>query len=116
MKTNKRYKVNAVAAAPQPAHTPTNTSESPLLPRPEQLLEQAMNEPDRRILEDYTDVIRVLKDEKRFTFREIAHWLNGHGIRTDHNTIYRTYRKTLPPDRAEELDQETALEQNEQKG
>lgn len=75
-----------------------------------------MGESDRRILDDYTGVIRVLKDEKRFTFREIAEWLRGHGIQTDHNTIYRAYRKTLPPEMAERLDQATSLEHNEQKG
>jgi hypothetical protein len=85
-------------------------------PPPDRLLELALDEPDRRILDDYTSVIRVLKDDKRFTFREIAEWLRGHGVLADHNTIYRAYRKTLPPEMAERLDQATSLEQNEQKG
>jgi hypothetical protein len=91
-------------------------SEGVVLPSPENLLALAINEADRRILDDYTDTIRVLRDEKRFTFREIAQWLKQHGIKTDHNTIYRAYRKMLPAHAAEELDQEMALEQNEQKG
>ena len=106
---NKRQKNKAVE--PQPPSTGS------VPPSPEKLMELAINEYDRRVLDDYMDVIRVLKDDKRFAFREIAKWFQGHGIQTDHMSVYRAYRRTLPPEMAEQLDQETSLkEQNEQKG
>jgi hypothetical protein len=86
------------------------------LPSPDRLLEMAMGEADRRILDDYADAIRVLRDDKRFTFREIAQWLKQNGVQTDHNSVYRAYRKHLPPEAAEKLDQEMALNDNERKG
>jgi len=86
------------------------------LPSPDRLLEIAIGEADRRILDDYADTIRVLRDDKRFTFREIAQWLKGNGVQTDHNSVYRAYRKHLPPEAAEKLDQEMALNDNERKG
>lgn len=54
-----------------------------------------MEEPDRRLLEEYGDTIRLLRDEKRFTFREIAVWLQEHGVECDHNSVYREYTKGL---------------------
>jgi hypothetical protein len=86
-----------------------------VLPAPERLLEMAMGEADRRVLDDYADTIRVLRDDKRFTFREIAQWLKGQGIQTDHNSVFRAYRKHLPAEAAEKLDQEMALNDNERK-
>jgi len=42
------------------------------IPPPEYLLEEAMKEPDRKLLEEYYQTITVLRDNKRFSFREIS--------------------------------------------
>jgi hypothetical protein len=42
---------------------------------PQQLLTEAVQEPRRRGLADYHEAIRVLKEEKEFSFRDIAVWL-----------------------------------------
>ena len=97
------------------SHRETSSTET-ALPSPERLVEMAMEEADRRILDDYADAIRVLRDDKRFTFREIAQWLKQKGVQTDHNSVYRAYRKHLPPEAAEKLDQEMAFNDNEPKG
>jgi hypothetical protein len=48
-----------------------------------------------RILEDYVDAIRILR-EKKFTFREIAEWLKEHfDIPADHNSVWRAYTKHM---------------------
>jgi hypothetical protein len=62
---------------------------------PDVVLREAMEEPDRRLLEEYADSIRVLRDRKRFTFREIAEWLHEYGVECDHNSVYREYTKGL---------------------
>ena len=116
MKLKSKLKTAPAAKTVRHETTTEPTATGLVPPAPDRLLELAMSEADRRILDDYADTIRVLRDEKRFTFREIAEWLKQHGIKTDHNTIYRAYRKMLPSHAAEELDQEMALEQNEQKG
>ena len=65
-------------------------------PPPEYLLEEAMKEPDRKLLEEYIQTIKVLRDNKRFSFREIADWLKEYGVIADHNAIYRAYSRSLP--------------------
>jgi hypothetical protein len=60
---------------------------------PKQLRAEAEKEPSRRGLEDYLETIRLLKDKKGFSFREIAAWLEQHGLNTDHNAVWRTYSK-----------------------
>jgi transposase-like protein len=79
------------------------------------LLEMAEREPDRRPLVEYSDVICVLRDEKKFTFREIAEWLRERGVEADHNAVYRAYTRGMPVDAAygearadEELEMEEA--------
>jgi hypothetical protein len=47
-------------------------------------------------LSDYSAVIQTLRDEKNFTFREIAQWLEGHHVLADHNAVYREYTKGMP--------------------
>jgi hypothetical protein len=64
-------------------------------PPPDLLFREAMEEPDRQLLADYADTIRLLRDDKRFSFREIAEWLQGYGIECDHNSVYREYTKFL---------------------
>jgi hypothetical protein len=61
---------------------------------PKQLRAEAEKEPSRRGLEDYLDTIRLLKDEKGFSFREIAAWFQQRGLNTDHNAVWRTYSRS----------------------
>lgn len=58
---------------------------------PRQLQAEAQKEPRRRCLEDYSDTIRLLRDEKGFSLREIAAWLQARGVNVDHNAVWRTY-------------------------
>ena len=76
---------------------------------PRQLQAEARKEPQRHGLEAYFDTIRVLKDEKGFTLREIADWLKERGVPVDHNAVWRTYAKGI-----RHIPQPEAREQNEQ--
>ena len=64
----------------------------------------ARQEPDRREIDDNLDTIRHLRDEKGFTFREIAEWLTGNGLVTDHNAVYRAYTKRLSDREIDDVD------------
>ena len=75
---------------------------------PHVLLEQAMQEPNRRPLREYHDTIQVLRDEKRFTFREIADWLSNYNVEADHNAVYREYTRHMPDAVADDVAQEDA--------
>lgn len=79
---------------------------------PDMLLERAEQESARRTLSEYNAVIRTLRDEKNFTFREIAHWLQSHYLQADHNAVYREYTKGMPVELAQ--DEVLADEQVEQ--
>ena len=63
---------------------------------PQRLRAEAEKEPRRRGLEDYAEAIRVLKEVKGFSFREIAAWLHERGLTTDHNAVWRAYSKAAP--------------------
>ena len=63
---------------------------------PQQLLTEAVQEPRRRGMADYQEAIRVLKEEKEFSFRDIAVWLQQRGLKVDHNAVWRAYSKTAP--------------------
>ena len=60
---------------------------------PTQLRAEAEKEPPRHGLTPYAEVIRLLKEEKGFSFREIASWLQARGVTVDHNAVWRTYAK-----------------------
>jgi hypothetical protein len=60
-------------------------------PDPGYLLAMAQEEPEKTLLSDYMETIRVLRDEKDFSFRDIAEWLTNNGVPTDHNAVYREY-------------------------
>ena len=100
--TKRTGKIKRAKAATPPAQNikpkPTDGAQVVQLenPPPEYLLEEAMKEPDRKLLEEYIQTIKVLRDNKRFTFREIADWLKEYGVIADHNAIYRAYLKSLP--------------------
>ena len=72
------------------------------VPASEAFLEQARKEPVRKLISDHTETIVVLRNEKRFTFRAIAEWLNERGIEADHSVVYRIYQAAVPQ---EERDQ-----------
>jgi transposase-like protein len=75
-------------------------------PDPHELLRQAEEEPHQRALQDYGEVISKLKDEKRFTFREIADWLTERGVKTDHNAVWRAYTKHMHPADAADVEKD----------
>jgi hypothetical protein len=60
---------------------------------PTQLQAEAQKEPRRRGLVDYRETIQLLKDDKGFSFREIATWLKQRGLNVDHNAVWRAYSK-----------------------
>lgn len=62
---------------------------------PNQLHAEAQREPSRRGLADYVETIRVLKEDKGFSYREIAAWLQQRGLSADHNAVWRAYSKTI---------------------
>ena len=60
---------------------------------PQQLRAEAQKEPRRRGLDDYRETIRLLREEKGFSLREIAAWLQERGLNVDHNAVWRAYSK-----------------------
>lgn len=108
---------------PEPAHPPSpETKAEPSVtphithldvPPPDFLLAEAMNEPDRRLLEEYGQVIRTLRDEKRFTFREIAEWLKEYGFDCDHNAVYREYTRGLSEQDEQAVAIQDAMEESD---
>ena len=61
---------------------------------PQQLRAEAEKERPRRGLGEYSETIRVLREDKGFSFREIAAWLQERGVNIDHNAAWRAYSKT----------------------
>jgi hypothetical protein len=114
MKTNKS-KTNRRAAGPATSGAQRIArpgpaivkSEAPsnLRPFPNDLLEEAEQEPNHLDLDEYWQVIAKLR-EKGLTFREIAEWLAERNVHADHNAIYRVYTKHLSPDQAEAEERE----------
>ena len=51
------------------------------------------------MLMDHIQTINTLRDEKKFTFREIAEWFNRKGFDTDHSAVYRAYLLGIPEDK-----------------
>jgi len=87
------------------------------LPDPEVVARAAAEAPAPRVLEDYNQAIEILRD-KKFTFREIAEWLNKKfNIQADHNSVWRAYTKHMDDYGAhlearadEELERDEAIE------
>jgi hypothetical protein len=97
MTKNKKTQPAKPEATPQPSAPVTITHEGEPFP-PHILFDLAEKEPNRLELVEYADVICVLRDEKKFTFREIAEWLNNYNVETDHNAVYREYTRCMPED------------------
>jgi hypothetical protein len=93
----------------QPAASPPGDGVTHLeFPPPHFLLEQAEKEPNRKLLEDYRETINLLRNDKGFSFREIAEWLAQNGVDADYNAVYRVYTKGMPDDEVAALAQEPA--------
>ncbi len=82
-------------ARPVPPPHPADSE----IPRVEAFLEEAKNEPKRKLITDHIGTIVVLRDEKRFTFRAIAEWLTERGIEADHSAVYRAYLAAIPEEK-----------------
>jgi hypothetical protein len=114
MKTNKT-KTNRRAAGPATSEAqriarPGAANGAPdakanLRPFPDDLLEEAEQEPNHLDLDEYWQVIAKLR-EKGLTFREVADWLAERNVHADHNAIYRVYTKHLSPDQGEAEERE----------
>jgi len=92
---------------PQAIASPPDVAVTHLeFPPPEYLLGEAQKEPNRKLLEDYRETIGVLRDEKGFSFREIAEWLTQNGVEADYNAVYRVYTKGMPEDEIAAMDQQ----------
>jgi hypothetical protein len=65
-------------------------------------------------LADYQEAIRVLKEEKEFSFREIAVWLQQRGLKVDHNAVWRAYSKAEPGRSSRRASQRTARLERQQ--
>ena len=103
-------KVEETGASPQPGGVSVIHLE---FPPPDYLLEQARGETNRKLLQDYRDTIRVLRDEKGFSFREIADWLTENGVEADYNSVYRVYTKGMSDEQVLEAERRDALEEQE---
>ena len=62
-------------------------------PDPADVLFDAQSEPSRRPVQEYMGAIVELRESKGFSFREIAEWISKNAVTTDHNTVYREYKK-----------------------
>ncbi len=62
---------------------------------PIDLLAKAKAAPVRTKLEDHRETIATLRD-KQYTWREIAGFLNEHGVDTDHSKVFRFMQKSSP--------------------
>ena len=128
-----KSKVAEAAALPKPSATPEASQEpkreEPVAtavanvssfselepPRPETLLDMAEAEADKTLLGDYIDTIRVLRQDKGFSYREIAEWLSENGVPTDHNAVYREYMDWARDPAAYDLERERdAMERAEE--
>jgi hypothetical protein len=78
---------------------------SNLRPFPDDLLEEAEQEPNHLDLDEYWQVIAKLR-EKGLTFREISDWLAERNVHADHNAVYRVYTKHVSPDQVESEERE----------
>ncbi len=93
------------------------------LPDPEIVARAAAEAAAPRVLEDYCEAIKILR-EKKFTFREIAEWLEKEfGIQADHNSVWRAHTKYMDDYTAhmeakedEELERDEAYAEAQAKG
>ena len=92
-------KKSARRAEVAPVVNATSLASETDIPAPDAFLEEAKNEPKRKLITDHIKTINTLREEKRFTFRAIAEWLTKRGIETDHSSVYRAYLAAIPEER-----------------
>ena len=82
------------------------------VPLPEAFLEEAKNEKRRQLLADHSQTITFLRDEKRFSFREIAEWLTKRGLDVNRGGVYRAYIAARPMTEEEFFESQQQDEEN----
>ena len=93
--------------------TTHNTEQEKEVPSREAFLEEAKKEQRRQLIADHSKTITFLRDEKRFTFREIAEWLSQRGITANRGAVYRAYVAAQPMTEEEYWDsQQDATDEN----
>jgi hypothetical protein len=95
-KSKKRKRKSGPTAEPATVLLPVPLAPDSEIAAPDAFLEEAKNEPKRKLITDHIETINVLRNEKRFTFRAIAEWLTKRGIETDHSSVYRAYLAAIP--------------------
>jgi hypothetical protein len=98
MKKNKS-KNKEVAKGSSPAVAPVTDNNEKVtvkvtesqFPPPHYLLQEAKKVINRNLIEEYIETINVLRDDKGYSFREIADWLTENGVEADYNAVYRAY-------------------------
>ncbi len=114
-----RHKKAKSKAVESPKGQPTEAQQQTVsvvhleFPPPEALLERARGEPNRKLLLEYSEVIHTLRNEKGFSFREIAEWLTDNGVDADYNAVYRVYTKGMHPMDEAQVAQEADEEERE---
>ena len=88
----------------------TAVPKSTLTPR-EAFLEEARSEPKRKLVWDHIETINHLRNEKRFTFRDIAAWLTARGVEMDHSAVYRAYVAAIPKDQRDPREDWTEVDE-----
>jgi hypothetical protein len=98
---SEKTKKSSVSAKTADHIAPPVTTVDAVMPPPEALLREAVEEPNHRDLADYVHVIATLRG-KGFTYRNIAEWLTERGVEADHNAVYRVYTNTMSDEQAAE--------------
>ena len=117
MPKTKSKKTRAAKSEPKPQPSaPVTIVSAQDPPSPGVLMQMAEDEPNRRELIEYREVIGILRRQKKFTFREIAEWLGERGVVADHNAVYREYTRCMPPRDAQEEAVADDLREREEAG
>lgn len=98
MKTNKPKQKSVLVSTIEPGIRPSKSATQAEVPEPEAFLEEAKREPKQKLILDHIRTIRVLRDEKKFTFRAIADFFNKRGFATDHSAVYRAFLLSIKPE------------------
>ena len=113
MKNNASKSKSKPTAGPVENTQPGVAVTQPQCPEPEAFLTEAKSETKRKLLGDHETTIVTLRDEKRFTFREIAEWFNKRGFETDHSAVYRVYLGSITPEKRDPSEDWSDVEQPE---
>jgi hypothetical protein len=95
-KSKKRNRNSARAAEAATVFLSRPSAANSEVPAREAFLEEAKNEQKRKLISDHILTIRMLRDDKSFTFRGIAEWLTKRGVEADHSAVYRAYVAAIP--------------------